>query len=143
MSQFGTNATPLLDARLLGIGKFSTPAGQTAEHTYVFTYDCKFNGIEVLTDSNVAFGDNITLWTEYNAGPYGWKRFKKFGKSWHVKKDNVLRIILFPTEPKAGVRLVLKYENTGATTVDIAVNLFTFVDQAVINTQVLEEGEDW
>ena len=134
---------PHKDARLHGAGSFTTTAGTSYTHYYTFSFDCDFNGIEVITDSNAIIGDHVTIWTEYNAGPYGWKRYKKFGKEWYLKPDDKDTIILFPTTPKAGVRLCIKYTSTGASDVTSAVNLFTFVDQATVDVASLEEGEDW
>lgn len=142
MSMFGTDV-PLLDARLGGAGVFTSTAGTDTTHYYTFGFDCKYNGIEVITDSNSVLGDHVTLWTEYNAGQYGWKRYKKFGKEWYLKPNDRTRIILFPTEPSAGVRLAMKYHSTGVNDVVMAVNLFMFVDQAKVNPGALEEGEDW
>ena len=142
MSQYGTDK-PILDARLHGAGLYTADANSVTSHYYNFTFDCKFNGIEIITDENVKLGDNITLITEYNAGPYGHKRYKKFGKDWYLKKDDKTRIILFPTEPKAGIRLHIKYNNTSQNAVTFAVNLFTFVDQQVVDPNTLQEGDDW
>ena len=143
MSQFGTSA-PLLDARLFGHDTvYTANAGTLTDFYYTFTYDCKYNGIEIITDDNVVLGDGLTIETQYNAGPYGWKRYKKFGKTWHVKKDDRTRIILFPTEPSAGVRVKMTYKSTGVTDVKFVVNFFTFVDQESVNPGALEEGEDW
>lgn len=144
MSQFGTES-PLLDARLFGHDTvYTATKNSTTDFYYTFTYGCKFNGIEIITDSNVELGDGITIITEYNAGPYGWKRYKKFGDTWHVKADDRTRIILFPTEPAAGVRVKLSYKSIGTVNdVKFVVNFFTFVDQAKIDTGSLEEGEDW
>jgi hypothetical protein len=144
MSQFGTEI-PLLDARLFGHDTvYTATKNTTTDFYYTFPYGCKFNGIEIITDGNVVLGDGITLSTEYNAGPYGWKRYKKFSDTWHVKKDDRTRIILFPTEPSAGVRVKISYKSLGTVDdVNFVVNFFTFVDQASVNPGALEEGEDW
>jgi hypothetical protein len=144
MGMFGTEA-PLLDARLFGHGVVYTAVkNTTTDFYYTFTFDCKYNGIEIITDENVVLGDGITIETQYNAGQYGWKRYKKFGKNWHVKKDERTRIVLFPTEPKNGVRVKISYTSTGTVNdVKFVINFFTFVDQRSVNIYVLEEGENW
>jgi len=35
------------------------------------------------------------------------------------------------------------YKNEGNTSVFWSANLFTFVDQALVNPNILQEGEDW
>lgn len=144
MSQYGTDV-PLLDARLFGHDiVYTAIKNTTTDFYYTFTYGCKFNGIEIITDSNVELGDGITLSTEYNAGPHGWKRYKKFGDVWHLKKDDRTRIILFPTEPSAGVRVKMGYKSVGTVNdVKFVVNFFTFTDQEIVKPSLLEEGEDW
>lgn len=142
MSQYGTE-NPLLDARLHGAGVFTATNSSTTSHEYLFTFDCKFNGIEIITDSNVEIGDYLRLETQYNAGAYGWKRYKKFGDKWYIKPNDRSRIILFPTEPSSGVKLLINYTSVGTSDVKFAFNLFTFVDQVKLDTGILEEGEDW
>lgn len=141
MSQYGTDK-PILDARLSGTDLFTAPAGQKTKFYFNFNFDCKFNGTEMYAwDSNR--GDKLNLSTEYNAGPYGWKTYKKFGKEFNVYPNTIQKYILFPTEPKAGVRLVVEYDNKGVTDVEFSMNIFLFVDQQKINLSILEEGEDW
>ena len=75
MSQFGTDS-PLLDARLHGTGQiYTATAGQVTDFYYTIPFDCKFNGLEIISDNNVLLGDSVSIQTEYNAGSYGWKRF--------------------------------------------------------------------
>lgn len=134
--------SPLLDARLWGSPLFTAPANQETEFNFEIPFDCKWNGIEIFAWGPNK-GDHMKLQTEYNAGPYGWKRYKKFGKHFNIYPNYVNKIILFPSEPKAGVRVCVYYTNTGNTPVDFSINLYTFVDEQVVNTNNLEEGEDW
>lgn len=137
--EYGMNA-PALDARLYGKGMFTFTAGNVSTAEFLFEYDCKFNGIEIITDANVVFGDTLTLETRYATST---KRYKKFAKNWALTPNSKTRIILFPTEPKAGVTVSLKYTSIGAVDPRVMINLFTFVDQARINPAAGEEGEDW
>jgi len=141
MSQYGTDK-PILDARLTGSDLFTAPAGVKTKFYFTFDFDCKFNGTEVYAwDSNA--GDKIELITEYNAGAYGWKRYKKFGKEFNIFPNTLQKYILFPTEPSAGVRLVVEYDNTGLTEVKFSLNIFLFTDQEIVKPSILQEGEDW
>lgn len=132
---------PSLDARLFGISVMVAPSG-TSEHYFSFPFDCKFNGIEIKTNAS-ELGDKLSLETQYNAGPYGWKRYKRFAKQWNVFPDESTRVLLFPTEPKAGIRVKVTYENAHQTDIKIAINLFTFVDSEIVNAAQLQEGADW
>lgn len=143
MSEAYGTSRPLLDARLEG-GIFGTAvANDSTEFIYVYDFDALFNGVQLYAfNSNP--GDRIFLSTEYNAGPYGWKRYKKFGKGWYVAPNQLNQIVLFPTYPKQGVRIKLVYENVHATNdVQFFLNLFNFVDIARVDTGTLQEGEDW
>lgn len=142
MSQYGSDK-PILDARLTGTDLFTAPANSTTDHYFNFGFDCLFNGAELYCwDSNK--GDKIELSTEYYVPPTDtWNRYKKFGKDFNVYPNVVQNYILFPTEPKAGVRVRIRYTNTGDTAVDFSLNMFIFADQQQVNPSVLEEGEDW
>ncbi len=132
---------PLLDARLWGTEIFSAAAGEST-HYITFPFDCKFSGVDFIAESST-FGDTVSIQTEYNAGVYGWKRYKKFGKNWHVKANERDRILLFPTEPKQGIRVKITYNNVGESTVRFTLNMFTFAEQEKINPLILQEGADW
>lgn len=137
---------PRLDTRLEG-KCFDCTAGDST-HFYNFSYESPitkvlFNGVETFAkDANM--GDSVTLWTEYYAGPtYEWITYKKFGKNYMVFPNTIQKNILFPTEPILGVRMAIKYNNTGTETVKFAINLFNFVDRQTVNPAVLQEGHDW
>lgn len=137
---------PRLDTRLEGV-LFSCTSGDST-HYYNFNYEAGikkvlFNGVETFAfDSNP--GDYVTLWTEYFVPPMNaWKRYKKFGKKYYVFPNTTQKNILFPTEPTIGVRLVVKYHNTGTDPVNYALNLFNFVDRQTIDTSTASEGVDW
>lgn len=135
---------PNLDARLHGTGSvYTATAGQETDFYYTIPFDCRLNGIEILTDSNVQLGDTLEMRTEYDAGQYGWKLYKKCGKDWNVMPSDRSRILMFPTASKAGVRVRIRYKSTGAEDVKFVLNLFTFVDSEKINPAALEEGTDW
>jgi len=141
MSQFGTNH-PLLDARLEG-GKYTATANSITEHHFIFAGDCVFNGIEIFAkDSN--FDDDIELYTEYYVPPLNeWKRYKKFGKKFNLAPNTLQKYVLLPAEPSAGVRVTIKYNNTGSTDVKFFANYYVFTDLAEVNPAQLQEGEDW
>lgn len=139
-AQYGSD-NPLIDARLQGTPLFTATPGLST-HYHTFDFDCKMNGVEVYAwDANQ--GDNMSIESQYNAEPYGWKRYKKFGKNWNIYPNERSRIILFPTEPKAGVRLAFTYDNKGVVDVKFSINVFQFIDRQYINPSLLEEGEDW
>ena len=142
MSQYGSDK-PILDARLTGSDLFTATANSETHHYFNFNFDCLFNGVELYAwDSNT--GDKVELITEYYAPPLGaWLRYKKFGKTFNIYPNTLQNYILFPTEPKAGVRVKVTYNNTGNTDVKFSMNLFIFNDQQQVNTAVAEQGEDW
>ena len=121
MSAIYGSDVPLLDARLFGHDiVYNAPAGVTTDFTFQFPFNCKFNGSEILTDSNAVLGDTITFLTEYDAGPFGWKRYKKISKCWHLM-------------PSDRTRIILKF----------CVNFFCFVEETDVDPNQLQEGEDW
>lgn len=147
MSDWTGSDNPKMDARLEGSQVFSVPANTTKIDYVMFDFDCSFNGIEI-GSSTTKVGDSVSLWTEYLAIVLGdgteiWLRYKKFGKSWNIFKNNITRIVLFPTLPKDGVRLAIKYKNTNAEPVNYAINKFQFVDSEPVNVYLGQEGEDW
>lgn len=133
-----------LDARLEGTDLFSAPANTVTTFYKDFTFDCKFNGIEIFAFASKA-GDKVDLLTEYYAAPLtAWKRYKKFAKSFNVFPTTLQKYILFPTEPSVGVRLAIKYTNTHATEAAVfSANLFQFTPSSLVDTSVAAEGEDW
>lgn len=141
MSEWNGNSNPALDARIEGVPVFTATPGDSV-HEHVFTFDCDFSGIEIYSEC-AELGHTVTLETQYNAGPYGWKRYKKFGKTFNLFKNDKCRIVLFPTKPKAGIKLVIKYNNPTQTDVKFAINLFQFADMELVNPSILQEGEDW
>ena len=150
---------PSVDARLQGIVPIGntegdivctvTPAEGTKTFEWAFPFDCDFNGIQVFC-YNANSGDYIERFeTRYfippeYAPPIGvWKRYKKFGKFWPLMGGHVQKILLFPTKPKEGIRLIFKAKNTGTEDLKFSLGLYTFVVEAKINTSTGEEGEDW
>ena len=134
--------SPLLDARLWGVGPFECPVGESS-HNILVPFDCKFSGMDLISTTQ-DYGDKVDVITEYFVPPLNvWKRFKKFSKDWNVVPNERDRVILFPTEPKEGVRITIKYYNNGQSTKQMFVNLFTFIDQQKVNPSLLQEGEDW
>lgn len=133
---------PKLDARLQGSDVFTATANSTTEHYYTFDFDCDFNGVEIYTHGS-EIGHKVKLTTEYNAGLYGWKRYKKFGKSFNIFPKCLQKYILFPTKPSAGVRVHISYTNPESSDVKFAVNFFQFVQQESVDPSQLQEGTDW
>lgn len=132
---------PDVDARLKGAFFGNIPTG-THDLEYVFDFDCQFNGAAIW--SSVSNGGSfIRLETQYDAGPYGWKRYKKFGDSWNLFPNYVCKTILFPTEPSAGVKLLIRVTNNEGAPIDLGINLFQFTESQKVNPGALEEGDDW
>ena len=134
--------SPLLDARLWGVGPFECTPG-VSTHYITIPFDCKFSGMDLISTTQ-DYGDKVDILTEYYIPPMNvWKRYKKFSKEWNIVPNERDRVILFPTEPKQGIRLTIKYSNSGETNKKVYVNLFTFIDQQKVNPSLLQEGEDW
>jgi len=132
---------PELDARMKGVIFKDIPTG-TSEQEYIFPFDCMFNGLTV--GSNVTkLGSSVRLETRYQAGPSTWLRYKKFGDSWNLYPGNIDKNILFPTKPKAGIKLVIIVENNEGSPIDIAVNLYQFADSEIVIPQEGQQGVDW
>lgn len=139
-----------IDARLKGLIFGEASPNSTTEFYYIFDFDCKFNGLDFYVWNSNA-GDNITLETQYNANPDPltresnpvWLRYKKFGKNWYVFPNVNKEIVLFPTTPKAGVRLVIKYNNVGNSAAKLAINGFIFTDSESVNPSLGQQGTDW
>lgn len=137
---------PSVDARLQGAMHGSASADSVTEHSFILEFDCKLNGFEIYAkDSNI--GDSLTFETQYNVGTTEtpvWYRYKKFGKDWFIAPNVLNKVLLFPTEPKAGVRISVKYSNTHATNdVDFFINLYQFVDVEIVKTSEGQQGTDW
>lgn len=144
MSAIYGSDVPLLDARLFGHDiVYNAPAGVTTDFTFQFPFNCKFNGSEILTDANAVLGDTITFLTEYDAGPFGWKRYKKISKCWHLMPSDRTRIILFPTDPTTSTRVKIQYKSTGLNAVNFCINFFCFIEETDVDPNQLHEGEDW
>ena len=142
MSQYGTDK-PILDARLTGTELFTAPANSTSDHYFDFTFDNKFIGVELYAWDSHA-GDNVELSTEYYVPPANaWFKYKKFGKHFNIYPNTLQNYILFPTEPKVGVRVRIKYNNVGNTDVKFSMNMFIFADQEQVNPSIGEQGSDW
>lgn len=142
MSDWTGSSLPNVDARLEG-SEVMSAVGNTSTEFYInFNFDCDMTGIEFYAWSPNK-GDTLNFYTEYNAGPYGWKRYKKFGKNFNVFPNHISRIILFPTSPKAGSRIKVVYNNTGNSAVDFSINRFQFTAIEKIDPTKLQEGEDW
>jgi len=146
-AEYGSS-NPLLDARLEGSNLFNAPANQASKHYYNFSVesgvpDVKFNGVSIYAyDANK--GDKMNLWTEYTIdGGTTWLRYKKFGKSWNIAPNTLMKDILFPTTPTNGVRVVFEYINNGNNAVDFFANLYNFIDQQVVNPAQGQQGVDW
>ena len=143
MSQliFGT-VDPLLDARLQGAMFETAPASAKSSYYFNFPFDCNFNGVDFYAWSPNS-GDNLDLYTEYTTdGGTTWLRYKKFGKKWYVMPEKE-RVLLFPTTPSVGVRLRVDYDNVGPDAVKFVLNLWTFVDQTLVDPAQGQQGEDW
>jgi len=131
---------PALDAHLEGMIYGQATANDTTQFEYYFGRDYIFNGIQFYAwDSNK--GDNISLSIEYWNGA-SWARYKKFGKSWYVTPNHLADIVLFPSKPTLGTRLVVEY-TCGATATDFMVNGFKFISRQIVKASEGEEGEDW
>jgi hypothetical protein len=133
---------PVLDARLWGTDVFTAGAGVSSSHYIYIPFNCKFNGLDFFS-WNPNKGDSVSFLTEYPVSQEVWRRYKKFAKKFNVYPNTRDRVILFPTEPKAGVRIHVIYHNVGQTPVDFSFNFFTYVEQAKIDPTKGEQGEDW
>ena len=138
---------PLLDAHLTGFNGgvvMVAPANTKTKFFHEFTGPVLLNGIDFFAHA-ASEGDNITLWTEYYAPPLEqWKRYKKFGKCWGVIQKIKERIVLFPTKPTTGVRMVIEYDNTSQTEeARFITNLFQFANLEQVDTSSAAEGVDW
>lgn len=150
MSETSFTARSGQNARLFGVkdtttGKmyFTAQAGNNS-YTMPFPFDCKFEGIEIFSqDANI--GDHIPMFeVRYSIdGGVNWLRFRKFAKNWSIFPSTLCRIILFPTEPKAGTLLAFDYYNEGATAIKFSLNLFVMTDEEAVDVMQAEEGEDW
>ena len=133
-----------LDARIQSTGIYTATKNSTTTSYFTFGFDCMFNGLEILVDANALLGDTLSLETQYDAGEFGWKRYKKFVDGFLICPGSLHRYILFPTKPTSGVRIELQYTSTGATNdVKYGLNLFTYADTETVNPGALEEGTDW
>lgn len=132
---------PALDARMKGVYFSDIPTGESTVE-YIFPFDCLFNGLTV-SSSVTQLGSTVKLETYYNAGPHGWKRYKKFADSFNLFPGSIDKNILFPTKPKSGVKILITVNNNDGVAIDLALNLFQFTDVEKVDTQILQEGEDW
>jgi hypothetical protein len=132
---------PELDARLKGV-LFQNIETGTSAHEYIFPFDCKFNGIAIYSTVS-KLGTRIKMETYYNAGPYGWKKYKKFADFWNLYPNYVCKNVLFPTEPSAGVKIVFTIENNEGAPIDFGANLFQFTESEKVQPSLLQQGEDW
>lgn len=145
-NQFRTDQAPLLDARLEG--KFFTFGGTNDSIQYYnFSHEAEvdkvyFYGVE--TFCNGELGDSVDMWTEYYVPQLNeWKRYKKFGKNYMIFPNVMQKNVLFPTTPKLGVRLAIKYNQVGTGEVKFIMNMFNFVDQQEVKPSALQEGVNW
>lgn len=151
--EYGSD-NPNLDARLQGIIPNEntgndlickvTQADGNKTFTWNFPFSCKMNGIQInCYQSNI--GDYLErVETRYSLDQGAtWKRYKKFAKDWTLMNECSERIILFPTEPAAGIMIAIKAVNTGATDLKFSVSLFNFTDQETIDVAQGMEGADW
>ena len=132
---------PELDTRAQGTDLFTATANSTTSHYFTFNFDCELTGMELFA-WNPNKGDKVTIFVEYNAGAYGWLRFKKFSKSFNVYPNHVNRAIAFPTLPKAGTRMRVDY-TCGENSVDFSLNVFQYAVREDVNASLGQQGEDW
>lgn len=135
---------PGLDARFEGVLKIEATAGQTNKFYYYFTEDVYFNGVETYCFNSNNF-DAITLEVQYQAAPGLWYRYKKFGKKYYVAPKTLQKNIVFPTKPKAGLRVEAEYVFgvSAPATAACMVNMFKFTDIEYVNPLMGQQGEDW
>jgi hypothetical protein len=141
MNLFGS-VKPELDIKLHGKPFFTATANEVSTHYFSMDFNCYMNGVQFYAwDSNK--GDNVIMEMQYNAGELGWKRYKKFVKTWNIFPDDKSTNILFPKAALEGTRIMIKYDNKGMSDVDFAINLFTYSALTQVNIATGEEGEDW
>ena len=81
--------------------------------------------------------------TQYEAAPGVWFGYKKFSKQWNLFPNYVCKTILFPTEPKAGVRVAFTIENNEGVPIDVGMNFFQFTALEEVHPSLGEQGTDW
>lgn len=143
---YGANK-PNLDARLVGFNGgvlMAAPANAKTKFYHQFTFSCLVNGIDFYAHEATK-GDCISMNTEYfDLISMSWVRYKKFGKCWGVVKALKERIVLFPTTPGNGVRMVVEYDNKSlAAPAEFIINLFQFFEAEVVDTANGQEGTNW
>jgi hypothetical protein len=142
---------PRKDARLQGVIPDQNAAGDilcvvtptegTKTFTWSFPFNCDFNGISIYSHV-VSPGDHvIRLETRY--GPGNVLRYKKFGKNWPLMNGDRQDILLFPTQPSAGIQLRMDIKNVGSTDLKLSLGLFTFIDQVDLDVMIGEQGVEW
>lgn len=134
---------PGLDPMPQGAGLFTVPAKTTQQDYYTLTRDFMFNGV-VYYSNQTEIGDHIKLQIEYTTdGGTTWKRLKKFSDNWYVAPKTEREVILFPSHPVAGMRILFEYTNASTTEIKYTVNLYTFADFVDVNPMAGEEGMNW
>lgn len=138
-----------LDARFEGAIKIQAVDGQENKFYYNFTENIYLNGLEIYCYDSNKF-DSVDMAIEYYAGLDGnqnpiWLRYKKFGKNYYVTKQVLQKNIVFPTTPKVGTRVAIKY-NFGIASplpANCFINLFKFADIEKVDPTKGEQGADW
>lgn len=134
-------AKPELDARLKGLLFKDIPTG-ISQVEYIFEYDCSFNGAAIAS-SVTKLSTSIKLETQYTIGDDIWLRYKKFGDSWNLYPNYICKNILFPTQVKAGIKLIITIDNKEGSLIDLGINLFTFIPSEEVKPELGQQGEDW
>lgn len=135
---------PALDFRGEGFVTDVTPsvdANDIKTITHIISFDCLLNGF-MLASSVTKLGSYITAETQYFNGT-NWIRYKKFIKRWNLIPNCSEPIILFPTKPKQGAKVIINVYNAEEVDIKLAVNLFKFSDIERLNLANNESGEDW
>jgi len=134
--------SPHKDARLKGLLFKDIPIGiSTVE--YIFEYDCAFNGAALFSDVS-SIGSSLAMETQYTIdGGTTWLRYKKFAKGWNLFPNYVCKTIMFPTMPKAGIKLLITVDNKEGGPINIGMNMFTFTDLEKVSPSLGEQGVDW
>jgi len=134
---------PSLDTAAEGSSLFTAPANSVSDHHFTFTKNNMFNEIFFYAWSPNK-GDHIERFeVQYQAAPGLWYRYKKFAKNFNVYPNTLQRFEAIPGRPVAGMRILIKYHNTGSNAVDFSLNIGKYHDYETVNPMVGQQGDDW
>lgn len=136
---FGSDR-PQVDTRYQSTGILTATPGEST-HYFVIPFDLMLNGLHFYAwNSNK--GDHVTIEMQYQYNEE-WKLYQKYSKDWIVIPNTNIIINTPPTRPLDGMRIAIKYHNTGEVNIDFAINLLTYVDEVSIDISSGESGVNW